>query len=215
MSRAYDSSRRQEQARLTRQHIIDVATELFVERGYAATSIGAIARGAGVAPQTVHAIFGTKAALLGEAVDVAMAGDHEPVAIFDREDARTVLDATDPGAAAAGFARAATALLARAGQLIAAADVGAHEDAQLDELRRAGHRARLADMRRVARAFDRAGLLRPGITPALAADLLWATASPDAFRACAVHRGWSPERFERWLAETVRRTLFEDESESR
>ena len=79
MARRYDSTRRQAQARATRLRIIEAATDLFVTHGYAATSIAAIADAADVAPQTIYAAFGTKAGLLGAAVDVAMAGDDEPI----------------------------------------------------------------------------------------------------------------------------------------
>ena len=208
MPRRYDSSRRQEQARATRRRMVAAATELFVERGYAATSMAAIAEAAEVAPQTVYAAFGTKAALLGEAVGVAMAGDDEPVAVFDRPEAQAVLAAPSPTEAAAAFARASSRLLARAGGLMHAADAGADTDPELDALRRNGHRLRLADMQRTAKAFDRAGFLRPGLTAALAADVLWAMASPDAYRAFTVHRGWTTARFERWLAESIEHTLF-------
>lgn len=208
MSRAYDSSRRQEQARLTRRRVVGAATDLFVERGYAATSMAAIAEAAGVAPQTVYAAFGTKATLLGEAVGVAMAGDDEPVAIFDRPEAQAVLAASSPAEAAAAFAAASSRLLARAGRLMHAADAAADTDRELDALRRNGHRMRLADMQRSAKAFERAGFLRPGLTAALAADILWAMASPDAYRAFSVHRGWTTARYERWLAESIEHALF-------
>ena len=208
MPRTYDSSGRREQARATRRRIVAAASDLFVEQGYAATTISAIAAAADVAPQTVYAAFGTKAALLGEAVGVAMAGDDEPVAIFDRPDAQLVLAATSPAAASAALAATCTRLLARAGRLMHAADAAADTDPELDSLRRNGHRMRLADMQRAAKAFDRAGFLRTGLTSALAADVLWTLASPDAYRAFTVNRGWTAARYERWLAESIQQTLF-------
>lgn len=208
MARRYDSTRRREQARATRRRIVAAASELFVARGYAATSINAIAEAAGVAPQTVYAAFGTKAALLGEAVDTAMAGDAEPVAILDRPESQAALTARAPAEAAAAFARAVTGLLARAGRLIHAADTAPDPDGELEALRRNGHQARLADLQRAAKAFERAGFLRPGVDAALAADVLWALASPDAYRACTVTRGWTDARFERFVRESVERTLF-------
>jgi AcrR family transcriptional regulator len=168
----------------------------------------AIAEAADVSTQTVYAAFRTKAALLGEAVDVAMAGDDEPVAIFDRPEAHAVLAATSPAEAAQAFARAVTRLLERAAHLIHAADGAAGQDPDLHALRVAGHRMRLADMRRVARALGNAGLLRPGLDPALAADVLWALASPDAYRSFVIVRGWTPSRFERWLAQAMARALL-------
>ena len=119
-----------------------------------------------------------------------------------------MLAAAAPAAAAAALAATSTRLLARAGRLMHAADAAADTDPELDSLRRNGHRMRLADMQRVAKAFDQAGFLRPGLSAALAADILWAIASPDAYRAFTVHRRWTAARFERWLAESIQQTLF-------
>ena len=206
--RAYDSTRRQEQARRTRRRVIDAASELFVEQGYAPTSVAQVAETAGVSPQTIYGTFGTKAALLGAAVEVAMVGDDEPVAVLDRPEAQAALAAADPESAATGFAAMATHLLERAGRLLYAADAAAQEDAELRALWENGHRARLADMRRTADGFAASGLLRDGLDAAAAADLLWALASPDTFRSFTVLRGWSTRRYERWLRDTLLATLL-------
>lgn len=203
VKRSYDASGRQEQARRTRRRIVAAATELFVDRGYAATSVASIARAAHVSPQTVYGAFGTKAALLSEAIGVAMAGDDEPVAVLDRPDAQAALTAPSPIDAATAFAAAATRLLVRAGRLLHAAEAAAASDPDLDRLRVIGHRARLTDMRRTADAFAERGFLRDGVDAARAADLLWMLASPDAFRACETIRGWSPDRYEDWLADAL------------
>jgi AcrR family transcriptional regulator len=210
VKRAYDSSRRRDQARRNRRRVVEAATTLFVERGYAATSIAAIAEAAGVAPQTVYASFGSKAAILGEAVGVALAGDDEPIAVYDRPEAQAVLQADEPGAAARAFARSATAILERAGGILHAADGAADQDPELQPMRVEGHKMRLVDMRRVTKALGAAGLLRPGVSAELAADLLWAMASPDVYRSFLVVRGWNPRRYERWLTEVLERTVLVD-----
>lgn len=203
VKRSYDSTRRQDQARRTRRRIVGAATELFVEQGYGATSVAMIAAAADVAPQTVYAAFGTKAALLSEAVGVAMAGDDEPVPVFERPDAQQALAAPTAPEAAAGFARVATRLLERAGRLLQAADAAAQQDPELVAMWRNGHELRLADMRRTARAFHDAGFVREGLSAEAAGDLLWALATPDTYRSFTVIRGWSARRYERWLAAAV------------
>ncbi|WP_421121414.1 TetR family transcriptional regulator [Aquihabitans daechungensis] len=208
VKRPYDSTRRQEQARRTRARIIEAATDRFVELGYGAASIAAVAEAAEVSPQTIYATFGTKAALLSAAVDVALAGDDEPVAVFDREGSQATLAAPTAAEAAAAFARATTAVLARAGRILAAADAAAQSDPELATMWVMGHTARHADMARTAAAFEAAGFLRPGLDAEAAADLLWAIASPDAFRSFTLIRGWSAERYERWLGDTVRDAVF-------
>lgn len=207
VKRSYDSARRRDQARRTRARVIEAATDLFVDRGYGATSVAAIAEAAGVSPQTIYASFGTKAALLGEAVGVAMAGDDEPVAIMDRPDVQAALAVGHPRQAAAAFARHAAALLERAGRILHAADAATEHDPELAAMWRQGHNHRLADMRRVAASFEAQGLLRPDVDADALADLLWAIGSPEAYRSFTVIRGWSTRRYERWLAASVEALL--------
>ena len=83
-TRAYRSPRRDAQARLTRRRVLEAATASFLARGYAGTTMRAVAGGAGVSVATVELLFGTKVALLQAAIDVAIAGDDEPVAVLDR-----------------------------------------------------------------------------------------------------------------------------------
>src|SRR5438067_1166293 len=82
--RPYDSARRREQAGATRRAVLDAARGLFIDRGYASTSIEAIAAQAEVSPETVYAVFKNKRTLLRELIDVSIAGDDAPVPVLDR-----------------------------------------------------------------------------------------------------------------------------------
>src|SRR5690242_11502797 len=82
--RAYNSSRRQAQARQTRQQIADAARKLFIERGYAGATMEAVAQEAGVATETVYAVFGNKKKILSHLMDIAIGGDDEPLSLLDR-----------------------------------------------------------------------------------------------------------------------------------
>src|SRR5690242_16155624 len=55
---------RQRQALATQQLIVDSARDLFLEQGYATTTIDAISARAGVAVSTVYAIFRSKRGIL-------------------------------------------------------------------------------------------------------------------------------------------------------
>ncbi len=80
MSRGHTSRPADEaQARQTRRTILTAAGKLFVDPGYAATPLTAVAAEAGVAIQTVYAAFGSKRQLLSELIDVTIAGDDEPL----------------------------------------------------------------------------------------------------------------------------------------
>src|SRR6185437_15493406 len=108
----YRSPLRAEQAAATRRLILDAATRLFVERGYAGTSIDAIADEAGVGRSTVFAAASGKSWLLKTAYDRAVAGDDEPIPVRERPYARHLFEMTDPGRIIDSYAR----FIAEAGQ---------------------------------------------------------------------------------------------------
>jgi len=87
-AREYHSPRRQEQARRTRERIIAAACDRFLASGYTAATMRGIANAAGVAVQTVELVFGTKRELLKAVIDVAIAGDDQPVPVLQRDWAR-------------------------------------------------------------------------------------------------------------------------------
>src|SRR4051812_5901525 len=93
--RSYNSPLRREQAARTRQRILDAAADLFIGKGYGATSIRSIAEAAGVAPDTVYATFGSKARLLSALIDVRLAPGGES-SILDRPEAQAIRDERDP-----------------------------------------------------------------------------------------------------------------------
>src|ERR687884_2044258 len=94
--RAYDSPRRRAQAAATRRDILDAAQRLFERRGYAATTMGAIAAEAGVALKTVYVAFETKSGLLRALWHLLLRGDEADIPIPDRPWYRQVLEETDP-----------------------------------------------------------------------------------------------------------------------
>ena len=119
---------RAERARRTRRRIIDAAAALFLERGYAGATVRAIAEAAGVAVPTVELGFGTKARLLKAAIDVAIAGDDEPVPVLDRAWADTARNATSPAALLAVAAEVIAAAQSRSAGLVLAVFEGGRTD---------------------------------------------------------------------------------------
>src|SRR6266566_8505924 len=112
--RRYDSALRQEQARQTRARILDAAQKLFSERGYANTSMEAVASGAGVATDTVYASFRTKAGLLHKLLDIRVVGDEEPVGVIEREGPQAVRREPNQHRQVEAFAADVTVILERA-----------------------------------------------------------------------------------------------------
>src|SRR6476646_10450721 len=72
--RRYYSVRRAEAAQRHRAKVIDAARRLFLRDGFVATTIAGIARTAGVSPEMVYKVFGSKIGLVRTLRDEALAG---------------------------------------------------------------------------------------------------------------------------------------------
>jgi AcrR family transcriptional regulator len=208
--RAYDSSRRREQAQATRWAVLEAGRDLFVERGFVATTVDAIARRARVAPETVYAIFGTKRALLADLVDVTIVGDDEPVPVLERDWVRAMRADADPLHRVRALAEAGAAILARVAPIHAVLVGAAAADAEAAAILRRYTEQRREGQRALLRIAVPSGSLRAGMSARTAADTLFAIGSPETYRALVVDRGWSPARFTSWYADTLARLLLPD-----
>ena len=201
------SGTRTEQAQKTRSRVIKAATRLFVEQGYATTTIRAIAAEAGVSVPTVELLFGTKAQLLHVVIDVAVAGDDEPVPVLSRAwaaDAQAVRDLADFLSVVAQVLSEAQAR--SAGVILAAYEAAASDpDIQLLILDRESQRERTTAWI-VDSVLERAAL-RPGLDRAGAIDTVWMLMDPVIFNRLTRHRGWSADRYASWFADSVTRLL--------
>ncbi len=206
--RRYDSSRRQEQASENRRAVLEAARRMFLERGYAGTTVGAIAAEARVSVETVYKAFGNKAGLVKAVVDVAIVGDDEPVPMLQRDRVRRMEAETDPRRkltmygehlAESAPRRVPVELLVRAA---AASDPGAAR--VWEEL----ERERLTGMGFFARHLHEGGHLRPGVTVDEARDVLWTCNSAEVYDLLVLRRGWSAERYGRWVAGALAAALL-------
>jgi AcrR family transcriptional regulator len=200
--RPYESPRRREQAAATRLAILEAAERLFTERGYVGTSVAEIASAAGVALKTVYAVFGTKAEVLRSLWNLRMRGDEEPAAVTKRAWFQEIMEERDPRRRLALVARNASILRGRTATLTEIVRLAAPEDEQIAGLwRRFERDLYQIGMRAVAEALERDGVL--AIDVATAADVLWTLVHPDVYLLLVRQRGWSPEAYERWLADTL------------
>lgn len=198
---------RAEGARQTRARVIQSAKALFIERGYGATTIRAVAEQADVSVETVYKLFAGKAGLLKAACDVTLAGDDRPVAMADRPEIQAVLAETTGDGAARGYAQLSLSLTQRVGSLIATALQARGTDPDLQAFLLTVDQQRLVGAQAFAQHWSRAGLLQPHLDPATAADTLWILTSP-AILDLASTRGWSRDQHARWLADVLQRCLF-------
>jgi TetR/AcrR family transcriptional regulator of autoinduction and epiphytic fitness len=202
-TRRYTSPRRREQARDTRRAIITAAGRLFVDPGYAATPLTAVAAEAGVAVQTVYAVFGSKRQLLSELVDVTIAGDDEPVAIPDRPFIEEIRALADPRAKLHRFARHLAETHARQVQMMLALAGAATADADAAEIWRKNVEERRIGMTMFARELADTGALRTDLDLAQVADLLWLAQDVHNYDWLVCKRGWTPEQYQRWYVDSV------------
>src|SRR5215471_16139343 len=105
VNRPYDNSRRQAQVRATRLRIIEAAKILFIERGYPATTLEAIADAADTSLPTLYRLFSSKPALLKAVLDVAFGGDDQPIALADRPEVQATRSQPDAASLIRSFAR--------------------------------------------------------------------------------------------------------------
>ena len=207
--RGYVSATRTKQAEKTRKRVIEAATRLFVQQGYATTTMRAIADEAGVSVPTVELLFGTKAQLLHVVIDVAVAGDDEPVPVLSRAWAADAQSARDLAGFLSVVAKVLSAAQARsAGLVLAAYEAAASDpDIQLLIMDRESQRERTATWI-VDGIVERAGL-RPGLDRARATDTLWMLMDPVIFHRLTRHRDWSSDRYASWFADSVTRLLVD------
>ena len=208
VKRQYDNTRRLAQVRATRLRVIEAAKGLFVENGYPATTLDSVADAADVALPTLYRLFGSKRALLTAVLDTSFVGDDQPIAFVDRPTVQAALSEPDPRRLLAAFAGIARQFMDRSSAILHVLASAAQVDAEAADLLAEIRRQRHTGQSRVVAALVERGALDPSLELSEAADFVYLLWSPDTHRILTVERGWSPERYEAWLAHTLSRTLL-------
>jgi AcrR family transcriptional regulator len=195
----------------TRRRIIDAAHSLFVDHGYAGTTFEAVASAAGVAVQTVYFHFGNKRTLLKEVVDVASVGDDEPIPLLERPWVRELDRSNDAGSVLAGWVANTRTIYERVAGVLAAVHDAAGSDPEMAEQWATNQHQRLVAFTHLARLLSKTGQLRPGMSPARAADLIFAVLSPEVFELLTRERRWSPAAWQEWMTTTLEAALLRQE----
>src|SRR6266508_5369085 len=171
--RRYNSPRRREQAAATRREILAAAQRLFEQRGYAATTMAAIAGAADVALKTVYVAFETKSGVLRALWNLLLRGDQGDVPVAERQWYREVVEEPDPERQLRLTARNARAVKARVAALLevirSAAPVDEDIAALWDRIQTEFH----ANQRVIVKSVDAKEALRPGLDADQATDILW------------------------------------------
>ena len=205
-SRSYDARGRMEQAQRNRENIIEVARRAFLERGYAATTINAIAQEAGVSIETIYKSFGGKAGLVRAIYERGLAGRGDTPAP-ERSDAMSAREA-DPRAILRHWGALTAEVSPLVSPILQLVRSAATTDPELAELLSESDAQRLTRMRRNARVLVDRRFLRKGVTAERAAEILWAYTSPELYDLFVMRRGWTPERFGEFVASALTAALL-------
>jgi AcrR family transcriptional regulator len=206
--RRYESPIRAEAAERTRQRILDAARALFIEQGYAAMTMQAVADTAGVALDTVYATVGKKPLLARLLVETAISNTDHEVPAEQRAYVQRVRAAPSAREKLEIYAVATTEIQARLAPLVRALEAAstAHPDLGAMWCEIAERRAQ--NMKKLAAELMRTGEVRAGLAADRIADTLWVGGSPQLFTLLVGERGWSEREYAAWLADTWRRLLL-------
>jgi AcrR family transcriptional regulator len=203
--RSYDGSGRKERARHQRQTTLDHARELFLEHGYAATTVESIATAAGVSAATIYKTYGGKTGLVRELCAQALAGEG-PRPAEERSDALRRLD--DARAVVAGWGALVSEVAPRVSPLLIVLRTAAEVDPDAAVLRDELEDDRLDRMADNARYLFDSGQLREDVTFDEVRDVLWLCSSPELYELLVLRRRWTAARFGAFVADLMAGTLL-------
>lgn len=208
--RRYDNTGRAEQARATRQRVLQATLTVLLDRGYTATTMGRVAAEAGVSVETVYKGFTSKPELVRALLGMVLLGDDEPVALADRREFRAIGDEQSGPAVLSRYAALVRQLYDRLGALPAILLVGARAGAtELRTFAAEVNAKRLIDSTTTAQQVAARGPLREGVDLERARDLIWTLNSPEVHHLLTVDRGWTADDYQQWLSTALTDALLE------
>jgi AcrR family transcriptional regulator len=207
--RVYRSAARDRQRSSTRRAIVEAAAQLFVARGYAATTIAAIASAADVSAESVYVIFGTKREVLRQVVEAVATSGGDTSGVVADEWLKKVRSEPDQRRRFALITEATRDVLRRAAPVDEVVRAAAHVDPEIADMQRRHDQQRLNEVRLLVELLADAGPLRMPVDDA--ADLMWALSrSPGFYHALTSERRWTHKRAFEALNDTLSRALLDD-----
>ena len=197
-----------------RRRILDAAQQLFLARGYGATTIEAIAEEAGVSVPTVYVRFETKRTLLKTLLDRTIAGDDAPVPMLERAWMSQALAAPDGAELLRRVVGEARHIHERTVRLVMAVRAAAATESDLQELWDSLQEQRHTVAEAIVEALKAKAPLPSGLTRRHAADMVYAQLSPDLYQMLVIERGWTPRAWELWSTRVLSDQLVGPRSEA-
>ena len=207
--RKYSSAVREEQAARTRARILDAAAELFLERGYARTTMKDIAVQADVARDTVHAIFGSKARVLTALIDHRLVPDGSVTNVTQLPEALAIKDEVDQRKQIELFTKFIAGISTELRPVFEILRTASAVEPEMAKVFEEMDQFRMNNMQTYASWIAARGPLR--VSTRQAGEIIWALASLDVARMLCDELGWTESQHARWLSDTLIRTLLPDD----
>ncbi|MGD1172926.1 TetR/AcrR family transcriptional regulator [Mycobacterium seoulense] len=187
--------------------MLAAARRRFLAQGYAATTIGEIARDAGVSVETVYKAFSTKAGVLKALFDVSVAGDDEPIPMVERDVIQNVANATEAVDKLELYAKHLAASMPRSAPVQLLARDGAASSPDAANVWKQIRDETLTGMTMFASDLASTGQLR--VSAREARDILWTYHAPELYELLVLERGWSATRYGKFIAQAWIDALLE------
>lgn len=200
---------RAEKARQTRSRMLARARELFVDVGYAATTMDQIAREADVAVQTLYYTFRTKGQLLREVVDTTAAGEEDPLPVPQRPWMRELMSSDSAQRVLALAIEHGTDIYERVAPLWPAVHAAAAADPDVGRYWEGITAGRRAGVRQIVARLAELGAVRDDLNVDRAADLAFVLLGHDVYRGLVREAGWAAAAYKAWLFTTLVRQLLQ------
>lgn len=208
--RPYDNAGRAEQAAANRRKVLTAAHRVLVERGYANTTINAIAAEARVSREMIYKAFGSKPALVKGLYDIHLVGDDEPRTLNARPEWEAMMAEESARGVLLRYATIVRGLYERLGPLLGVLLLAARSgEPDLKAFGDETDQQRLMGAGRIVDAVAERDNLRTGLDRARATDIVWALNSPDVYQLLRGARGWSHDDYENWLGRSLVDALLE------
>jgi TetR/AcrR family transcriptional regulator, regulator of autoinduction and epiphytic fitness len=203
-TRTYSAALRKEQALMTRGRILDAARRLLLTGTYSSVTMEEIAREAGVAYQTVYAVFGTKQRLAQGLIEIGFPHVADALKLLDQ-----VGQSDDPELGLRTGARVSRLIYELCADLLRF--MRESGDPGLLARYREREEQRLMGMIQfgLPELLERSGRLRAGMAPSDGVAVIWALCGPDLYTQLVFDRGWTPSRYEEWLGDALVDALLE------
>lgn len=210
--RSYDSTGRRKRAEEAQARMLDAAHRLFAERGYAETTIEAIAEAAGVAVPTVYAAFRSKRGLLDALVHGLVSGEPGRP-LLETEGARNVAAAANAPELLRRFVEHLSGVQERVIPTYEVMKDAARSDPEIATTLARLQDYRLANVTTIAERLEQLGVLRGSVEEA--ARTIWVLTSPEVRVLLTRQSAWTRERYVAWLADMLRTSLVQDRRHKR